>query len=141
LQPHYYQDEGHLYGKQQFGLPVSPGVNIDRLKQLLSHLEKPHHDMKTHKHTQSQTRLEVPLAFIIPGPSPKLHYGEAQTERQNNHHHKNQENIEVSPFDITKYIKPTEYTLRVLTPANRNLCIEEPRRPKILNKQKQLTFF
>jgi len=31
--------------------------------------------------------------------------------------------------------------LKILTPANRNICIEEPKRPKILNKQKQLTFF
>ena len=31
--------------------------------------------------------------------------------------------------------------MRILTPANRNFCVEEPKRPKILNKQKQLTFF
>ena len=47
----------------------------------------------------------------------------------------------MSPFDISKYIKPYEPTIKVLTPANRNLCVEEPRRPKILNKQKHLSFF
>jgi serine/threonine protein kinase len=31
--------------------------------------------------------------------------------------------------------------MKVLMPTNRNICVEEPKRPKILNKQRQLTFY
>lgn len=47
----------------------------------------------------------------------------------------------MTPFDLGKTYKHPDFTLKILTPANRNICIEEPKRPKILNKQKQLTFF
>ena len=47
----------------------------------------------------------------------------------------------MSPFEVSKYIKPIDYAHKPLTPANRIMSIEEPKRPKILNKPRQLSFF
>jgi hypothetical protein len=95
-------------------------------------------DAKTHKYTQSQTRLDIPIIKYIPI-SPK-DYQEYKTERVMSKNEGNQENAEVSPFEINKYIRNNDYAFKPLTPANRNISVEEPKRPKILNK-KQLSFF
>ena len=42
---------------------------------------------------------------------------------------------------MNKYIKANEQNFKILTPSNRNICIEEPKRPKILKKQKHISFF
>ena len=47
----------------------------------------------------------------------------------------------MSPFELCQTMKVQDYTLKILTPSNRNFKREEPKRHKILSKQRQLTFF
>lgn len=56
-----------------------------------------------HKYTQSQTRLDIPIIKYIPV-SPK-DYQEYKTERPMVRNDNPQENIEISPFEINRYIK------------------------------------
>lgn len=74
-----------------------------------------------HKHTQSQSRLDIPIIKYIPV-SPK-DYQEYKTERPMVRPDNPQENIEISPFEINRYIKNSEYAFKPLTPANRNINI------------------
>lgn len=73
--------------------------------------------------------------------SPKWVYTEMKTDRK----YKGQENVEITPFDATnaKYGRVfMDSRMKVLGPTIRNnVMVEEPKRPKILSKQKQLTFF
>jgi hypothetical protein len=75
--------------------------------------------------------------------SPK-YQPDIKTERKKIADYKEFENVEITPFDVqkpTKMLNSKQFT-NVLTPVNKNLHVEEPKRPKILNKQRiSLSFF
>ena len=93
--------------------------------------------IKNHKYTKSQSRLDIPTSIKFQGTSPKVFNTQIKTDRNK----PGQENVEVSPFELNHSMKVQDYTLKVLTPSNGNIKPSEPKRHKILTKQRQLTFF
>lgn len=74
IHTHRFQEEREVYIKHH--IPTSPNFNIDSISKVLNTLHSPHsqQNLKNHKHTQSQSRLEVPTAIKVQAVSPKYLY-------------------------------------------------------------------
>ncbi len=121
LGTHRFHDEKELISKH---VPTSPNVSIDSITTVLNNLHPIDSlkYLKTHKYTQSQSRLEVPVALKMQATSPKFNYTELKTERKHSKY-KGQENVEVSAFDLGKQSKIQESALKILAPSNKNFSV------------------
>ena len=120
---------------------TSPTLNLDAISKDIRLPTTPthHQGLKQYKNCHSHKQLQL-STLKINLTSPKAYPQEPQTERNHHTHHKikNFDAINVSPFEVAPHTARPDYAkLNVLTPVNRNLLnIEEPKRPKILRKQR-----